>query len=39
MNGRDIEFTVDDAETLVLAVATSDLDVPVLADAIDARLR
>jgi death-on-curing protein len=39
MNGRDIEFTVDEAETLVLAVATGDLDVPVLSAAIAAHLR
>jgi death-on-curing protein len=39
LNGRDIEFTVDDAEALVLAVAKGDLDVPLLGGAIAAHLR
>lgn len=28
LNGRDLAFTVDEAETLVVAVAAGDLDVP-----------
>jgi death-on-curing protein len=39
LNGRDLAFTVDDAETLVLGVATGDLDVPMLAVAIRGHLR
>ncbi|MGH8891723.1 MAG: type II toxin-antitoxin system death-on-curing family toxin [Actinomycetes bacterium] len=31
MNGRDVVFTVDDAETLVLGVAAGSIDVPELA--------
>jgi death-on-curing protein len=31
LNGRDLVFTVDDAEAMVLAVAAGDLDVPDLA--------
>lgn len=37
--GRDIAFTVDDAEALVLAVARGGADVPDIAAAIDAHLR
>ena len=39
LNGQDIVFTVDDAETLVLAVARGDLDVPQIASAIETHLR
>jgi death-on-curing protein len=39
LNGRDVAFSVDDAETLVLGVATGDLDVPDLAGAIAEHLR
>lgn len=35
LNGRDLHFTVDEAERLVLDVATGRIDVPVIA----ARLR
>ena len=31
LNGRDLTFTVDEAEGLVVAVAAGDLDVPELA--------
>jgi len=39
LNGRDVEFGVDDAEALVLSVATGDGDVPDIALAITAHLR
>jgi death-on-curing protein len=39
LNGRDIVFDVDDAEALVLAVATGEADVPDIAVAIAGRLR
>jgi death-on-curing protein len=39
LNGRDLEFTVDEAEALVLGVAMGDLDVPVLAVSIGEHLR
>lgn len=39
LNGRDLEFTVDDAEARVLGVATGDLDVPSLAARLSAHLR
>jgi death-on-curing protein len=39
LNGRDIEFGVDDAEALVLAVARGDADVPDIARAVAAHLR
>jgi death-on-curing protein len=39
LNGRDVEFGVDDAETLVLTVARGDSDVPDIARAITAHLR
>jgi death-on-curing protein len=32
LNGRDLTFTVDDAERLVVAVAAGELDVPELAE-------
>ena len=31
LNGRDLAFSIDDAEALVLGVAMGDLDVPMLA--------
>jgi death-on-curing protein len=34
LNRRDLDYTVDDAETLVLAVATGHLEVPELAESI-----
>lgn len=39
LNGRDLEFTVDDAEAFVLAVARGDLDVPDITSVIEAHLR
>jgi death-on-curing protein len=39
LNGRDLSFTVDEAETLVLAIARGDLDVPELATEIELHLR
>lgn len=39
LNGRDIAFSVDDAEALVLAVAKGDADVPDIALAITEHLR
>lgn len=39
MNGRDLAFAVDDAEALVVTVATGDLDVPQLADVLARHLR
>lgn len=39
LNGRDLAFTVDEAETLVVAVAAGDLDVPQLARSISEHLR
>jgi death-on-curing protein len=39
LNGRDLEYTVDDAEAIVLGVATGDLDVPELAASIREHLR
>lgn len=38
LNGRDLVFTVDGAEALVLAVATGDLDVPQLAELVEEHL-
>jgi death-on-curing protein len=38
LNGRDIRFSVDDAETLVVAVARGDLDVAEIAASIGPRL-
>ena len=38
LNGRDIAFGVDEAEALVLAVATGDADVPEIARAIAGHL-
>ena len=39
LNGRDLAYTVDDAEALVLGVATGELDVPLIADSIGEHLR
>jgi death-on-curing protein len=39
INGRDLAFTVDDAEELVLAIARGDLEVPEIATAIEAHLQ
>ena len=39
LNGHDLVFTVDDAEALVLGLATGDLDVPLIADALREHLR
>ena len=35
LNGRDLVFTVDDAEAMILAVASGDLDVPDLTALLD----
>ena len=39
LNGRDLEMTVDEAERMVLDVATGTLDVPELARVLGERLR
>lgn len=39
LNGRDIVFTVDDAEEFVLAVARGELDVPEITIVITGHLR
>lgn len=39
MNDRDLAFTVDDAESFVLAVATGTMDISDIAASIDAHLR
>ena len=39
LNGRDLGFTVDDAEAMVVAVASRDLDVRALADRLARHLR
>lgn len=39
LNGRDIAFTVDDAEEFVLAVARGELDVPEITTVITDHLR
>jgi death-on-curing protein len=39
LNGRDIRFGVAEAETLVLAAARGELDVPDIAASIDKHLR
>ena len=39
LNGQDLTFSVDEAETAVVAVASGDLDVPDLAKAIKLHLR
>jgi death on curing protein len=38
LNGHDLAFSVDEAETVVVAVATGELDVPDLAKAIELHL-
>jgi death on curing protein len=38
LNGRDLVFTIDDAEATVLAVAAGQLDVPDLATLFDRRI-
>jgi death-on-curing protein len=39
LNGRDLAFTVDDAEQLVLAVARGGLDVPDITTVLERHLR
>ena len=39
LNGRDLRYTVDEAEALVLSVARGDLEVPAIAESIDQHLR
>jgi len=39
LNGRDLTFSVGEAEALVLAVARGDLDVPEIATTIELHLR
>jgi death on curing protein len=39
LNGRDLAFTVDDAEQLMLAVARGELDVPDITTALERHLR
>ena len=39
LNGRDLAFTVDEAEALVVGVAAGELEVPEIAAAIDEHLR
>lgn len=34
LNGRDLDFTVDEAEHLVVGVAAGEVDVPMLAEAL-----
>ncbi len=38
MNGRDLILDVDQAEAMVLSVAAGELDVPELADTLQAHL-
>jgi death-on-curing protein len=38
LNGRDLDLGVDEAERLVVAVAAGEIDVPVLAEALDRHL-
>lgn len=38
LNGRDLDFGVDEAELLVVAVAAGQVDVPVLAEALGRHL-
>ena len=38
LNGRDLVFTLDDAEAMILAVAAGHLDVPNLATILDQHL-
>ena len=39
LNGRDLAFTLDEAEALVVGVAAGELEVPEIAAAIDEHLR
>jgi death-on-curing protein len=39
LNGRDLTFNVDEAEALVLAVASGELDVPEIATTIELHLQ
>lgn len=39
LNGRDVEFSVDDAEQFVLAIARGDLDVPEITTVLENHLR
>lgn len=39
LNGHDLEFTVEDAEAFVLAIAQGDLDVPEITTTIAGHLR
>jgi len=39
LNAHDLTFTVDEAEALVLAVASGDLEVPEIAGTIELQLR
>ncbi len=39
LNGRDLAFTVDDAEQLVLGVARGELDVPDIENELERHLR
>jgi death-on-curing protein len=39
LNGRDLAFTVDDAEQFVLAIARGDLDVPDMTTVLEGHLR
>lgn len=39
LNGRDIAFSVDEAEELVVAVAAGELDVPAIAETLGRHLR
>ena len=39
LNGHDLAFGVDDAESLVLAIARGDLDVPQITSAIESNLQ
>lgn len=38
LNGRDLHYSVDDAETFMLAVAAGDLDVPDIAAWVESHL-
>jgi death-on-curing protein len=38
LNGRELKFSVDEAEALVVAVARGDLDVPQIAASIESHL-
>lgn len=38
LNGRDLDFSVDEAEVLVVAVAAGEVDVPMLAETVGSHL-